>query len=317
MPGSSSTRRAGAASGRGDRRRGRLLPPDLWRPVGPLPRGAVGTDLGRGDVDLRRQARVTRRIVEAPGVRVPAQLEAEDDAEPARRLPRRARPVVVKPARGEQGAASPSGLTTPRRSRRREARALCDDVVVEECFEGEDLRLVVIDYRVVAAAIRRPARIVVGDGRATVRDLIEAQSRRRAAATGGRKPHPARRRDRALPGRRRLRSTTCPTGGARSWCARPPTCTPAAPSTTSPTRPIPADRGRHRRRPRHRDPGHRHRPDGEVPREPDYVFIEANERPGLANHEPQPTAERFVDLLFPLSMPRCAKRCRGAARMAA
>ena len=31
----------------------------------------------------------------------------------------------------------------------------------------------------------------------------------------------------------------------------------------------------------------------------EYVFIEANERPGLANHEPQPTAERFVDLLFP------------------
>ncbi len=32
---------------------------------------------------------------------------------------------------------------------------------------------------------------------------------------------------------------------------------------------------------------------------PDYVFIEANERPGLANHEPQPTAERFIDFLFP------------------
>jgi hypothetical protein len=32
---------------------------------------------------------------------------------------------------------------------------------------------------------------------------------------------------------------------------------------------------------------------------PDHVFIEANERPGLANHEPQPTVERFVDLLFP------------------
>jgi hypothetical protein len=33
------------------------------------------------------------------------------------------------------------------------------------------------------------------------------------------------------------------------------------------------------------------------------VFIEANERPGLANHEPQPTAERFMDLLFPYSAP--------------
>jgi len=31
----------------------------------------------------------------------------------------------------------------------------------------------------------------------------------------------------------------------------------------------------------------------------DYVIIEANERPGLANHEPRPTAQRFVDLLFP------------------
>jgi D-alanine-D-alanine ligase-like ATP-grasp enzyme len=39
------------------------------------------------------------------------------------------------------------------------------------------------------------------------------------------------------------------------------------------------------------------------PAGPDYAFIEANERPGLANHEPQPTAERFIDLLFPLSMP--------------
>src|SRR5690606_35650893 len=37
------------------------------------------------------------------------------------------------------------------------------------------------------------------------------------------------------------------------------------------------------------------------PDQPDYAFIEANERPGLANHEPQPTAERFIDLLFPSS----------------
>ena len=31
----------------------------------------------------------------------------------------------------------------------------------------------------------------------------------------------------------------------------------------------------------------------------EYAFIEANERPGLANHEPQPTAKAFVDYLFP------------------
>ena len=37
------------------------------------------------------------------------------------------------------------------------------------------------------------------------------------------------------------------------------------------------------------------------PDQEEYVFIEANERAGLANHEPQPTAERFIDLLFPMS----------------
>jgi D-alanine-D-alanine ligase-like ATP-grasp enzyme len=31
----------------------------------------------------------------------------------------------------------------------------------------------------------------------------------------------------------------------------------------------------------------------------EYAFIEANERPGLANHEPQPTAAAFIDYLFP------------------
>jgi D-alanine-D-alanine ligase-like ATP-grasp enzyme len=39
-----------------------------------------------------------------------------------------------------------------------------------------------------------------------------------------------------------------------------------------------------------------------APDQPDYVFIEANERVGLANHEPQPTAESFINLLFPLSV---------------
>jgi hypothetical protein len=44
------------------------------------------------------------------------------------------------------------------------------------------------------------------------------------------------------------------------------------------------------------------------PLKPDYAFIEANERPGLANHEPQPSAERFIDLLFPRSRPRMVRK---------
>lgn len=35
------------------------------------------------------------------------------------------------------------------------------------------------------------------------------------------------------------------------------------------------------------------------PDKPDGTIIEVNEQPGLANHEPRPTAAKFVHLLFP------------------
>src|SRR5690606_20165411 len=50
--------------------------------------------------------------------------------------------------------------------------------------EGDDLRIVVINFQVVAAAIRKPAHIC-GDGRKTIRELIEKQSRRRQVSTDG------------------------------------------------------------------------------------------------------------------------------------
>ena len=37
-----------------------------------------------------------------------------------------------------------------------EARKVSDVVLLEEYVQGEDLRLIVINYRVVAAAVRRP-----------------------------------------------------------------------------------------------------------------------------------------------------------------
>ena len=37
--------------------------------------------------------------------------------------------------------------------------------------------------------------------------------------------------------------------------------------------------------------------------QPAYWIIEANERPGLANHEPAPTVEKFIDFLFPSTRP--------------
>jgi GNAT-family acetyltransferase (TIGR03103 family) len=220
---------------------------------------------------------VTRRVVRRAGVTVPEQIEAGDPDRLAAFLERHGA-VVVKPARGEQGRGVAAGLTTREEVEAAVASAkeVCDRVLVESFAEGSDLRLIVIDYKVVAAAIRKPAH-VVGDGRTTIRDLIAAQSRRRSAATGGENLHTG----------GTIHDVTGETHPALVEAA-----IAAALAIEIPVTGI----------------------DFIVksPRRPDYVFIEANERPGLANHEPQPTAERFVDLLFPLSVPAAARAANAA-----
>ena len=60
----------------------------------------------------------------------------------------------------------------------------CPEVILEEMVTGDDVRIIVIEAKVVAAAVRRPPQIT-GTGEHSVRTLIEKQSRRRAAATSG------------------------------------------------------------------------------------------------------------------------------------
>jgi GNAT-family acetyltransferase (TIGR03103 family) len=131
--------------------------------------------------------RVTRRIMERAGVRVPrGATVTEDDLEAGRTLLAECGEVVVKPARGEQGRGITVGVREEAALDRavRLAQHYCPDVLVEELVEGQDLRVVVIDHEVVAAAVRRPAE-VVGDGRSPVTDLVRSTSRRRERATGG------------------------------------------------------------------------------------------------------------------------------------
>ncbi|ASP33255.1 N-acetylglutaminylglutamine synthetase [Labrenzia sp. VG12] len=247
----------------------------------------------------------TRRIVERAGVEVPDQILAGGADDIALFLEKHGS-VVVKPARGEQGKGIAIGLTSVSQVMDAidVARTFSNDVLVEECVSGQDLRLVVIDYKVVAAALRKPAE-VTGNGKATIRELIETQSRRRSAATGGESTividdevdrcldaHDLALDD-ILPQGQVLavrRTANLHTGGTihdvtgETHHALIDAAIRAARAIEIPVTGI----------------------DLMVkdPRQPEYRFIEANERPGLANHEPQPTAERFVDFLFPLSVPQ-------------
>lgn len=247
----------------------------------------------------------THRVLRQAGLRVPAQVRVGDEQQSFDFL-HKFGSVVVKPARGEQGTGISVDVRDPAALRLavEEARVTCDTVILEEYVSGNDLRIVVIGEKVVAAAIRKPAEIV-GNGRDPIRVLIEKQSRRRAAATGGESKIPLDREtercvdragyalDSVLPENQRLvvrKTANLHTGGTIHDVTSElhPTLRKAAVDATRaidiPVTGldfiVPAVDG------------------------PDYVIIEANERPGLANHEPQPTAERFIDLLFPQTAAR-------------
>ncbi|MAS07071.1 MAG: N-acetylglutaminylglutamine synthetase [Ahrensia sp.] len=253
---------------------------------------------------------VTRRMVSAAGVRVPEQLADGASPDEIAEFVKRCGRVVVKPARGEQGRGISVGLSDMAEVEAaiEEARKVSDVVLLEEYVQGEDLRLIVINYRVVAAAVRRPP-VIVGDGERTVRELIEAQSRRRRAATGGESRIPLDAEtertireagfglDDVLPADTELavrKTANLHTGGTIhdvTDIVNPKlveAATEAARAIDIPVTGIDLM--------------------VKAPSLPDYAFIEANERPGLANHEPQPTAERFVDLLFPLSVPASVRQ---------
>ncbi|MGB2919493.1 MAG: N-acetylglutaminylglutamine synthetase [Mycobacterium sp.] len=244
--------------------------------------------------------RLTRRIVSDAGIIVPrGRLATFDEAD--HEFLAEVGDVVVKPTRGEQGKGITVGVDGPEEldAALARAREQHPEVLIEQRAAGDDLRLVVIDGKVVAAALRRPAE-VTGTGRHTVEELIEAQSRRRAAATGGesRIPMDAVTEttvkeagwsfDDVLPEGTRLRvrrTANLHQGGTIhdvTATVHPELRSVAVAAADAIGVPVTGI-------------------DLLVPdvTRPEYAFIEANERPGLANHEPQPTAKAFVDFLFP------------------
>lgn len=244
--------------------------------------------------------RVTRRVLSHAGIHMPEQVEARTPEENEAFL-RKHGVVVVKPARGEQGYGVSVGIRTPEDLKSAIDRAGRGGqvVILEEAVAGDDLRVVVIDFRVVAAAIRRPP-CVVGTGEHPISELIEKLSRRRAAATGGESRIPideeterclaeaGYKLDDVLEAGTELtvrKAANLHMGGTIHDVTdelHPKLVSAAKRAAELLDIPVVGL-------------------DFIVPsiRDGKYWIIEANERPGLANHEPQPTAERFIDLLFP------------------
>lgn len=249
--------------------------------------------------------RLTHRVLKSAGIKVPMQLalNASDsfDEISCGQVIEKMGSVVVKPARGEQGNGISVDIRTPHELAKAidVASRFCPDIVIEEYTPGHDLRTIVIDYELVAAAVRKPP-MVTGTGMHTVKELIDKYNRRRQSATGGESHVPLDEEtercvrlagyemDNVVEAADKIqvrKTANLHTGGTIhdvTYEIHPALAQASIQAAKAIGIPVTGL-------------------DLMVPDllGSEYVIIEANERPGLANHEPQPTAQRFIDYLFP------------------
>ena len=123
---------------------------------------------------IAQDKELTKKLLHAAGVPVPLGrpvTSAEDAWAAAQEI---GLPVVVKPRDGNQGKGISVNISTKEgvMLAYKTAVSFRDDVLVERYLPGSDFRLLVVGNKLVAAARRDPP-LVIGNGKNTVRELVE------------------------------------------------------------------------------------------------------------------------------------------------
>ena len=123
---------------------------------------------------IAQDKELTKKLLHAAGVAVPFGRPVDDEDDAWAAAQEIGLPVVVKPQDGNQGKGISVNLTSEAQVRQayRVAIEFRDDIMVERFLPGHDWRLLVIGDKLIAAARRDPP-LVVGDGKHTVRQLVD------------------------------------------------------------------------------------------------------------------------------------------------
>ena len=138
---------------------------------------------GMPAVHAAEQKDVARALLHRAGVAVPAGRAFDRTADPAEALDllEALGTVVVKPVDGDKGRGVTVGVRDAAQLREAWELALRETrtgILVEEVCVGDEVRILVLDGRAHAATRRVPPH-VTGDGRRTIRDLVNATNAQR------------------------------------------------------------------------------------------------------------------------------------------
>jgi cyanophycin synthetase len=137
-------------------------------------RGSIVESTSFIGVDLADSKTATKNILKSAGISVPVGRRIAKATDLFNAINEVGFPAVIKPVVGNHGR----GVTTNIRTYSELVRAfntaqkICTDVVVERYIEGNDYRLLVVNYKLVAAAKRTPP-CIIGDGYSTINALVE------------------------------------------------------------------------------------------------------------------------------------------------
>ncbi len=243
---------------------------------------------------------VTGKILKKEGFNTPNQINAENWKDNLKFL-KKYKKIVVKPAFGKSGKGFSIGINNIKNMKKaiERAKKSYEKIIIENFVGGQDLRTTIIDFEFIAGVVRKPP-VIKGTGKHTIEELIKKYNRRRMSATKGESKVPLDDQTKIsikdegyklasiLPKGKNIllrKNSNLHTGGTlhdvteKISPALKETAVQAAKALDIPVVGI----------------------NFIVPRlnGKEYCIIGVNERPGLVNREPQPTAEKFIDLLFP------------------
>lgn len=123
---------------------------------------------------IAQDKELTKKLLHAAGVPVPLGRSVSDPDDAWAAALEVGLPVVIKPKDGNQGKGVTVNVTTREQLDAGFAAAseFREDIMVEKYLPGHDYRLLVIGNKLIAAARRDPPH-VVGDGKHTVRQLVD------------------------------------------------------------------------------------------------------------------------------------------------
>lgn len=116
----------------------------------------------------------TKNILDAAAVPVPKGYIIYDEEDLQDAVKRIGYPIVIKPINGNHGRGATTNIQNwdDAVTALAAAKKISRGVICEKFITGHDFRLLVINYKLVAAALRTPA-CVTGDGKSTIKQLID------------------------------------------------------------------------------------------------------------------------------------------------